>query len=138
MKFLHRLRDGIIRFMYGRNGVDQLGWALLAAEILCSLLGNLADGLLGNLFHLLSTVLSVLLLYRIFSRNLVKRRAENARFMRWWGPVLNEARGRQQRRMDKTHKYSKCSCGAWCRVPRNVGKVELTCPKCGKKTLVKT
>ena len=28
-----------------------------------------------------------LLLFRMFSRNLVRRRAENARFLAWWSPI---------------------------------------------------
>ena len=66
------------------------------------------------------------------------RRAENARFLRWWGPVSTLFRDERMRRADKAHKYIKCSCGAWCRVPRGVGRVELMCPCCGAKTIVKT
>ena len=80
----------------------------------------------------------VYLLFRMFSRNLEKRRAENAKFMQWWGPKQSALRGAKARRADKEHKYVKCSCGAYCRVPRSVGMVELTCPKCGKKRIVKT
>ena len=61
-----------------------------------------------------------------------------AHFMTWWGPKQNELRGAKARRADKTHKYVRCACGTYCRVPRGVGKVELTCPKCGAKRIVKT
>ena len=58
--------------------------------------------------------------------------------MQWWGPKQSALRGAKARRADKEHKYVKCSCGTYCRVPRSVGTVELTCPKCGKKRIVKT
>ena len=137
--FLYRLRSAAARFMYGRSGIDQLGWALLIAEFVLSILsGLIRPGLVSLLLRMLSVALTVLLFYRIFSRNVVKRRAENERFLRWWIPVRTGFRDARERRADKAHKYVKCSCGAWCRVPRGVGKVELMCPKCGAKTIVKT
>ena len=136
--FLYRLRNAVARFMYGRCGVDQLGWAMLIAEVTLSLLSGFVPSALRTALHLAATVLWVLLLYRTFSRNIEKRRAENERFLRWWIPVRTGFRDARSRRADKAHKYVKCSCGAWCRVPRGVGKVELMCPKCGAKTIVKT
>ena len=70
--------------------------------------------------------------------DLARRQAENAKFLTWWTPKANAIRGAKARRADKAHKYVRCSCGAYCRVPKNIGKVELTCPKCGKKRVVKT
>ena len=127
------------RFMYGRNGADQLCWAILIAELVLSLLA----GLVGNRYfsafaHYASLFLCVYLFFRLFSRNLEKRRAENAKFMQWWGPKQSALRGAKARHADKEHKYVKCSCGTYCRVPRSIGTVELTCPKCGKKQIVKT
>ena len=127
------------RFMYGRNGADQLCWAILIAELVLSLLAGLVNNRYFSAFaHYASLFLCVYLFFRLFSRNLEKRRAENARFMAWWGPKQNALRGAKARRADKEHKYVKCSCGTYCRVPRSIGTVELTCPKCGKKQIVKT
>ena len=125
--------------MYGRNGADQLCWAILIAELALSFLVGIVNNPFFSIFvHYATLFLSVYLLFRIFSCNLEKRRAENAKFMQWWGPKQNALRGAKARRADKTHKYVKCSCGTYCRVPRGVGRVELTCPKCGKKQIVKT
>ncbi len=127
------------RFMYGRNGADQLCWALLIAELALSLLSALVRNQYFSVFaHYASMILSVYLIFRLFSRNLTKRRAENAKFMRWWSPKQSALRASKARRADKAHKYVKCGCGAWCRVPRGVGTVELKCPKCGKTRIVKT
>lgn len=137
--FLYRLRSAVARFMYGRSGVDQLGWAMLIAELALSLLSGLIRvSAVSALLRLLSVILTVLLFYRALSRDVAKRRAENERFLRWWIPVRTGFRDARFRRADKAHKYVKCSCGTWCRVPRGVGKVELMCPKCGAKTIVKT
>lgn len=63
---MNKFRDALYRFMYGRNGVDALNWALVILELAVSILSSII------------------------------------------------------------------------RVPKNIGKVELTCPKCGKKKVVKT
>ena len=136
---MRRFRDALCRFMYGRNGVDALNWALFALELALSVVCSFVRvRAVASVLSFLSFVLMFVVLIRIFSRNLDQRRAENVRFLAWWMPKANAMRGAQARRADKAHKYVRCSCGAYCRVPRGVGKVELTCPKCGKKKVVKT
>ena len=112
---MNKFRDALYRFMYGRNGVDALNWALVILELAVSILSSIirVQGV-SQALYFVSMVLMFIVLIRIFSRNLARRRA------------------------DKAHKYVRCSGGAYCRVPRNIGKVELTCPKCGKKKVVKT
>lgn len=135
---MNKFRDALYRFMYGRNGVDALNWALFAVELVLSLLSSFVRvQAVAATLYFLSVVLMFVVLIRIFSRNLTQRRAENARFLSWWAPKMDAMRGAKARRADKAHKYVRCSCGAYCRVPKGVGKVELTCPKCGKKKVIK-
>ena len=136
---MSKFRNALSRFMYGRNGVDALSWALVVLEVVLSLLSSFIHvrGVSQTLYFV-STALMFVVLLRIFSRNLARRQAENAKFLTWWTPKANAIRGAKARRADKAHKYVRCSCGAYCRVPKNIGKVELTCPKCGKKKVVKT
>ena len=138
--FVYKIRCALARFMYGRNGVDQLGRAMLYGILALCVTGMFLQRVpvAARILSLVETVLWVLLLCRMFSKNLEKRREENAKFMAWWVPKRNELRGAKARRADTAHKYVRCSCGTYCRVPRNVGKVELTCPKCGAKRVVKT
>ena len=137
--FFYKIRCALARFMYGRNGTDALTWAMVAVIFALGLLSSLLRiPLVSNILGSAELVVWVLMLYRMFSKNLTKRRAENAKFMAWWGPKQNGLRGAKMRRADTAHKYVRCSCGTYCRVPRNVGKVELTCPKCGAKRVVKT
>ena len=136
---MNKFRDALYRFMYGRNGVDALNWALFAVELVLSLLSSFVRvQAVAATLYFLSVVLMFIVLIRIFSRNLARRQAENAKFLTWWTPKANAIRGAKARRADKAHKYVRCSCGAYCRVPKNIGKGELTCPKCGKKKVVKT
>ena len=135
---MNKLRNALSRFMYGRNGVDALSWALFGLELLLSIIGSLVRGQAASAaLYFATTVLMFVILLRMLSRNLTQRRAENARFLSWVSPALNNVRGAQARRADTAHKYARCSCGAYCRVPRGVGKVELTCPKCGRKKIIK-
>ena len=135
---MSKLRNALFRFMYGRNGADALGWALIVLELALSLAAALIRvQAVQAALYFISTALAFIVLLRLFSRNLTQRRAENAKFLQWFSPVLNGVRGAKARRADTAHKYARCSCGAWCRVPRGVGKVELTCPKCGRKKIIK-
>lgn len=85
--FFYKLRCAAARFMYGRNGVDQLCWALFIAELALSLLPALVSNqAFGVFIHYATLFLCVYLLFRMFSRDLEKRRAENARFLQWWSP----------------------------------------------------
>ena len=86
-----------------------------------------------SILAFVSTVIVFLALYRMFSRNLEKRRSENARFMeKVWNPVSRRIAGNRQQRMDKEHRYFTCPrCGAVCRVPRGKGRIVITCPRCG-------
>ena len=135
MNFFQRIGNALSRFMYGRNGVDRLGltmiWAALLLDIINMLLREkpVVSGITG----LVSGVLLFTALFRMFSRNLEKRRAENTRFMEkvWW-PVSRRRAGARQQRMDKEHRYFTCHrCGAVCRVPRGKGRIVITCPRCG-------
>lgn len=135
MNFFQRIGNALSRFMYGRNGVDRLGltmiWAALLLDIINMLLREkpVVSGITG----LVSGVLLFTTLFRMFSRNLEKRRAENTRFMEkvWW-PVSRRMAGARQQRMDKEHRYFTCHrCGAVCRVPRGKGRIVITCPRCG-------
>ena len=138
--FVYKIRCALARFMYGRNGIDQLGRVTLYGIVALCVVRMFVQRvpIAVSILSFAETVLWVLLLCRMFSKNLDKRRAENAKFMAWWEPKRNELRGAKARRADTAHKYVRCSCGTYCRVPRNVGKVELTCPKCGAKRVVKT
>ncbi len=136
---LYRIRCALARFMYGRNGVDQLCLATLALSIVLKTITSfLRVPALYAGFRLLAALLLALSVWRALSRNVAKRRAENAKFLYWFSSRSNPLWGWLERRRDTAHKYVRCACGTWRRVPRGVGKVELMCPRCGAKKIVKT
>ena len=143
MNFLQRIGNALSRFMYGRNGVDKLGLTMLWAAILLNLINMFlreSQPAVYSVISLASGILMLWTLFRMFSRNLEKRRGENARFMEkvWW-PISRRMAGKRQQRMDKEHCYFRCpSCHQQVRVPKGKGHIEICCPKCGTKFIKNT
>ena len=135
--FLYKMQCAVSRFMYGRNGSDQLNLALLVAYLVLWLVGGLIAGLLRSnllsaIFNWLMTALLLVALFRMLSKNLTKRRAENQKFLNWWQPTRSRLKSTRARIQDRDHKYFTCRhCGAVCRVPAGKGRIRITCPKCG-------
>lgn len=138
-----KIKNALIRFMYGRNGADKLGQVMLwvyLAVMLVQLLFNAMELVAPSIVcQLLLYVLMFVILFRMLSRNLAKRRAENQKFLNWWWRVKNGRSAAKARKADTDHKYFTCgTCKAICRVPAGKGKIVITCPKCGAKIQAKT
>ena len=145
MQLFARLRDAMARFMYGRNGVDQLNiamlWTSIGADLLATILMRQQNSIayVGLVLYYGSVILWVLVLFRMFSRNLRKRQAENQKWLQARSRRRSAASAAKARRADKDHKYFTCrQCRAICRVPVGKGKVIITCPKCGAEIHGKT
>ena len=145
MQFFTRMRDAMARFMYGCNGVDQLNiamlWVSIGADLLATILMRQRNGLayVGLALYYGSVVLWVLVLFRMFSRNLYKRQAENQKWLQARSRRRGAASAAKARRADTEHKYFTCKrCKTICRVPVGKGKVIITCPKCGAEIRGKT
>lgn len=145
MSFFRKLGDALIRFMYGRNGMDQLNTVLLWGSVGLIVVSNLISGIsdsaavVGAVIYYFAMAVWVISLFRTFSKNLEKRRGENAEWLRLWWKIKNGAQSARKRRADKMHKYFTCKqCKAVCRVPVGKGKVVITCPRCGSKIEGKT
>ena len=142
MGWMQRLKNGFARLMYGRNGPDQLGlamiWTFLALDVLSIAVRRFIP-LAGAVLYWAGTVLWLTAFFRMFSKNLYRRREENSRWMQFWWKLRSGAQGAKARHADKEHKYFTCrNCKTICRVPMGKGKVEITCPKCGAKIYGKT
>ena len=136
MSFFQKIGNAIVRFMYGRNGMDQLNrvlfWGYMGAFLAQALFSALRWQVPALLCEILLWPLMVIVLFRMFSKNLPKRRAENQKFWNWWCGVRRQNADAKARHADKDHKYFTCkTCGTICRVPVGKGKIIITCPKCG-------
>ena len=123
------IRNAIQRLMYGRYGGDQLNMSMIVLYLVCYLLFILTH---VKLFYLISLLLIGYTLFRMFSRNIPKRREENFKFMHVAEPFFKWVRLRRAIRKDKEHRYFKCpKCGQYLRVPRGKGTITVTCRGCG-------
>ena len=126
------MRERIARFMYGRYGQDQLNIFLLIAAVVLMVLGAFT-GKVGSFLNALSLALLVLTWIRMLSKNLPRRRAENARFLDLRYRVTGWFR-RLKTRWDQRRDYRFFSCPAChttLRVPKGRGKIRIVCRKCG-------
>ena len=122
MNFLRKL-------MYGRYGSDHLSFFLLFLYVVLIFISALP-----HMAWVSWLALAVLLwnLFRMFSRRIDRRRAENARFLSLFGPVIRWFKMRRTIHRDKHHRYFKCpNCGQYLRVPRGKGKITVNCRNCG-------
>ena len=117
------------RLMFGRYGADQLGVALLGLYLVLSLLSRMMQ---SSLLGWLATACIVYAVYRIWSKQLEKRKRENDKFLELVRPIVHRYNVHKCRRNDKEHAYFKCpNCGQQLRVPKGKGKISITCRSCG-------
>ncbi|MBR3893804.1 MAG: hypothetical protein IKJ35_01505 [Clostridia bacterium] len=125
-------RESVAMFLSGRNGVDSLGRAVM---ILGCVLAVVNLFLRSLVLALLSDAVLVYVVFRMMSRNLVARRAENARWWNFCKRIKDFFRLQKNKRRDrKTHVYHKCPhCKKTLRLPRVKGMHTVCCPCCHER-----
>jgi hypothetical protein len=126
---MNNLKYKLMQFMYGRNGVDSLGYAIMALYFVVFMVNSFI-----NIIYLtvLGFMLVAYMFYRMFSKDLLRRRRENAWFMKKFNKVkaFFKQTARSLKEI-KTHRYRKCpGCKVTLRLPRKIGKHTVVCPKC--------
>lgn len=119
------------RLMYGRYGTDQLNLFLLVFSIVASLILRFTPvWYLGYLTYLPLGYA----LFRMFSRNISKRQAENQTFLRLTAPAVRWFRTRFARAKDGTPSVflPAPSAGRPAGCPRDGGKSRLPAQNAGK------
>ncbi len=156
------MKERFRQFMIGRYGTDSLNQFLMIVSIALFVL-YLVTGL--AFFDVLFLVVWLYYFFRMMSRNISKRTAENYRFYNTKTAVCNtlsrtfsrkkgqgsygqhtayQSRANYQQRPPQqknnaNYRYYNCpQCKQKLRVPRGRGKIEISCPKCGKQFLKKT
>lgn len=129
---MNKFQNALYRFMAGRYGSDQLNVFLLVVGVILVFI---------NAFFVRSPILStivwlflVLNIFRTYSRNIYKRRAENDKYLSLTKPIRTRINLIKKNHQDKEHKYFLCpNCKQMVRVPKGRGKITITCPKCSQK-----
>ena len=127
-----RRNRGLWRFWSGRNGADQLYqcmmWICLGLAIVNLFFGSI--WIYGVELALLGAAT-----YRLFSKNLSRRRQENQAFLKFFSRIGKWFKRLGNRWRDrKTHVYKKCpSCKNYLRLPRISGAHTVCCPCCANR-----
>lgn len=125
-------------FMMNRNGGDHLGIFLIILSLAISIIFTFVPfGPIKYVFIYLPLALAI---FRMFSKNIAKRRAENYKFMAFIYKIKNGFKKFFEKiKGSGTYKYFRCpSCRQELRIPRGKGKVIASCPKCHTKFEAKT
>lgn len=127
------------KFMYGRHGPDQLSIGLFVLFLILSFVDLFIRGPVYLIIELLTVIIAVLSLWRMFSRNNQKRWDENQKFVTAMQPLTRTFQQLRSRWKDrKTYRYYHCpKCKATLRVPRGRGKICIKCPVCKNEFIKK-
>ena len=127
------MRERFYQFMAGRNGNDLLSRFLSFAALAFMLLSLVFRGKAGTVIWYGALLVLIFSYFRIFSKNLPRRRAENAKYCQYRGQLIDGFRDWRERRCQRRdYKFFRCpSCSVMLRVPRGKGKIRVTCRKCG-------
>ncbi len=131
MNFFNRLRNTFSRFMLGRyGGNDTLNRHLLIVWLILYAVNLFLHSFI---LYILGLVLCAITLFRMFSRNVIRRQRENAAYYRFYQKQARAVKHVFIRFRDrKTTRFFKCPyCKAPIRMPRRVGKFNIRCQKCG-------
>lgn len=134
------MRERLARFMAGRNGNDQFNIFLLVIDLILLLLASFLPKSIGRVLYPVVLLLLGYIYFRMFSRNVYRRRDENGKYMRLKLKISNWAHIRRERWVQRRdYKFFTCpSCRTTLRVPRGHGRIKIVCRKCGSSFMGKS
>ena len=123
------MKRRFMEFMSGRYGADQLSRFTLAVSLILLVL-NFFTNL--RIIYLAALIVLAWCYFRMFSRNITKRSAENQKYLNMvWKSKVKFGKFKNRIVQSKDYHIYKCpSCGQKIRIPRGKGKICITCPKC--------
>ena len=135
-----RFRQWLQRFFYGRRGPDDFSRFLIIAALVLTVVSWFFTGVANLVIYAVGLAVIAYCLFRILSKDLYRRHRENVWYLKQKGVVLRWFRSLKDRwTQRKDYKFFRCpSCHSLLRVPKNKGKLLLTCRKCGNRFEKKT
>lgn len=123
------VRGFLSRLMAGRYGTDQFNTALIFLYVALYLISILTH---WAVLYWVALVVVFVTLFRTFSRQVERRRAENIRFLQLVRPLQRRLKNFSTRLRDRDHRYFRCpNCKQQMRVPRGKGRITVHCRSCG-------
>lgn len=129
MGFIQRIQQ----FMMGRNGFDSYTFFLFIISLGVSTANFFVwDYLASIILYGVQLLILGYAAFRVFSKSVHKRSAENRTFLKIWNGFKNFFILQKNRIRDiKKYRYRKCKyCKATLRLKRRRGKHTVRCPKC--------
>ncbi len=153
---MNNIKLKFMEFMRGRNGSDELYYAM----IILSIALDIGDWFINSrLYSIFALAFFILTMFRFFSKNLYQRQKENTKFL----SIISKIRGQDfkrnpydvtpkkpskiKKKIDgykmrfrdrKTHVFKKCpGCDAVIRLPKKKGEHTVCCPRCSQDFKVK-
>ena len=134
------MRERLARFMAGRNGADNLSRAVMLLAFILFILSLFFSDWLAQLLLTLAVAGIVYVYFRMFSKNVARRREENSRYLAKTASLRSYFRSFGERwRQRRDYKFFRCPmCRTLLRVPRGKGKIKIVCRKCGNSFIRNT
>ncbi len=134
------MRERLARFMAGRNGADNLSRAVMFLAFILFILSLFFRDWLAQLLLTLAVAGIVYVYFRMFSKNVARRREENSRYLAKTASLRSYFRSLGERwRQRRDYKFFRCPmCRTLLRVPRGKGKIKIVCRKCGNSFIRNT
>ena len=127
----------MMQFMQGRYGADQMGQMLSAVSMVFLIISLFSR---NQAWFLLAVIGIVYNYFRMFSKNISKRYAENQKYLKMTAGIRRKlAPWKSQLAQRKIYHIYRCpGCKQKIRVPRGRGKIEIRCPKCNTRFVKKS
>lgn len=130
-------KNKMMQFMQGRYGADQMGQMLSAVSMVFLIISLFSRNKGWFLLALIGIVYNY---FRMFSKNISKRYAENQKYLTMTAGIRRKlASWKSQLAQRKIYHIYRCpGCKQKIRVPRGRGKIEIRCPKCNTRFVKKS
>ena len=130
-------KNKMMQFMQVRYGADQMGQMLSAVSMVFLIISLFSR---NQAWFLLAVIGIVYNYFRMFSKNISKRYAENQKYLKMTAGIRRKlASWKSQLAQRKIYHIYRCpGCKQKIRVPRGRGKIEIRCPKCNTRFVKKS
>ena len=135
------MKDKLNRFMQGRYGVDNFARFTLGVALFVIVVGSfMRQNAAGGVLDTVGFILIIYTYFRILSRNISARYAENQKYLTMTAGIRRKlASWKSQLAQRKIYHIYRCpGCKQKIRVPRGRGKIEIRCPKCNTRFVKKS
>ena len=129
------MKQKFLDFMKDRYGGDILNNIIIYLSLGFGIVNLFKK---SDVLAITSFILFSIALFRMFSKNKIKRALEQIKFFNLISPIYSRLL-KFSSRDRKNYKYFKCkNCGQELRIPKGKGKIKVICPHCKHEEIKKS